>query len=100
MAVTATTFYRAAAPTVSTTLYTVDELASIVISEISVTNTAASPATFTILLNGVVLIPGVSIAANSIVTFDLKQELDGGDAVSGFASSSTVNFHICGVTIV
>ena len=98
MATTPAVLYRGAAATSSTTLYTTSTTTTIV-TNIAVTNTAASPATFTITLDSTVLIPAASIAANSTAFFDVKQVLASGKIIAGFASATTVNFHISGVTL-
>jgi hypothetical protein len=90
---------RTAAATSSTTLYTVPASTTTVISNIVVTNTAATAATFTLTLDGVALQSGSSIAANSSAYFDLKQVLATTKIIAGFASATTVTFHISGVEI-
>ena len=103
MAVTAKTLARTAAATGSATLYTVpNTTTTTIVTNIAVTNTASSTSTFTIALDGTVLLSGVSLAANSTAFFDLKQTLAANNpakTVSGFASATTVNFHISGVEI-
>jgi hypothetical protein len=90
---------RTAAATSSTTLYTVPSSTTAVVSNIVVTNTAATSATFTITLDGVAMQSGSTIAANSSAYFDLKQVLATTKIIAGFASATTVNFHISGVEI-
>ena len=90
---------RTAAATSSTTLYTVPASTTAVISNIVVTNTAATAATFTITLDGVAMQSGSTIAANSSAYFDLKQVLATTKIIAGLASATTVNFHISGVEI-
>jgi hypothetical protein len=90
---------RAAFATSSATLYTVPSATTTVVSNIVITNTAASAGTFTLALNGVALASAVSVAANSITTIDLKQVLSATNTITGFASATTVNFHISGVEI-
>ena len=90
---------RTAAATSSTTLYTVPASTTAVVSNIVVTNTATSSATFTITLDGVAMQSGSTIAANSSAYFDLKQVLATTKIIAGFASATTVNFHISGVEI-
>jgi hypothetical protein len=99
MATTTKALARIAAATSSTTLYTVPASTTTVVSNIVVTNTAASAATFTITLDGVAIQSGSSIAANSSAYFDLKQVLATTKIIAGFASATTVNFHISGVEI-
>ena len=85
--------------TTATTLYTVGAGKSAVVSTITVCNQAASAATFTITMDGVAVISGASIAANSSAFFDLKQVLATTKVIAGLASAVTVNFHISGVEI-
>jgi len=99
MATTTKALARTAAATSSTTLYTVPASTTAVITNIVVTNTAATSATFTITLDGVAMQSGSTIAANSSAYFDLKQVLATTKIVAGFASATTVNFHISGVEI-
>ena len=71
-----------------------------IVTNILVTNTAGTAATFTISLNGTVIIPAASIAANSTALFDMKQVVTTGQLIAGFASATTVNFSISGVLLV
>ena len=90
---------RTAAATSSTTLYTVPSSTTTVVSNIAVTNTAASAGTFTLTLNSVALHTTTAIAANTTVYIDLKQVLDATQVIAGLASATTVNFHISGVEV-
>ena len=99
MATTSKVLARTAAATSSTTLYTVPAATTTVISNIAVTNTAASTATFTITLNGIAIQSGSSVAANTTAYIDLKQVLNATQVIAGLASATTVNFHISGVEI-
>ena len=99
MATTTKVLARTAAATGSTTLYTVPASTTTVVSNIVVTNTATSSATFTINLNGVAMQSGSSLAANSSAYFDMRQVLNTTQTITGFASATTVNFHISGVEI-
>lgn len=100
MATTATALYRGAAATSSTTLYTVPSSTTTVVTNIVVANTSASAQTFTVTLDGVAMLSGVSLAANSTAFFDLKQVLATTKVIAGFASATTVTFNISGVQIV
>lgn len=100
MATTTKALYRGAAATSSATLYTVPAATTAVVTNIIVTNTAATAANVTISLDGVVLLPAVSVSANSFASFDLKQTLAATKIIAGFATATTVNFHISGVEIV
>ena len=104
MAVTSKVLARTAAATSNTTLYTVpDTSTTTVVTNIAVTNTATSVATFTVNIDSVAIQSGSSLAANSTAYFDLKQVIPA-DAtpktITGSASATTVNFHISGVEIV
>ena len=90
---------RTAAATSSATLYTVPSSTTTVVSNIVVTNSAATAATFTITLDSVDLFKTVALAANSTAMFDLKQVLATTKVIAGFASATTVQFHISGVEI-
>ena len=99
MATTIKPLYRGAAATTNTTLYTVPAATTTSVTNIAVTNTAASAATFTLNLNGVAIQSGSSIAANATAYIDLKQVLNATQIISGSASAVTVNFHISGVEV-
>lgn len=99
MATTPKLMYRGAASTSNTLHYTVDTGKTAIVTDICVTNTAATSATFTLNLNGTALLSGATIAANSTATFELKQVLVATDTITGSASATTVNFHISGVEI-
>lgn len=100
MATTTKALFRGAATTtLTTTLYTVPSATTAVVTNIVVTNTGASGYTFDLALNGTKLAAGVSIAANSIATFDIKQVLAATNTIQGGASNTAVNFHISGVEV-
>jgi len=99
MATTTKALARAAAATSSATLYTVPASTTAVVTNIAVTNTAASAGTFSLLLDDVSLHTTTAIAANTTVYIDLKQTLATTKTIKGFASAITVNFHISGVEI-
>ena len=90
---------RTAAATSSTTLYTVPASTTAVITNILVTNTAGSSATFTLLLDDVSIATTVTVGAFDSTIIDLKQVLATGKTIKGLASAVTVNFHISGVEI-
>ena len=99
MATTTKALARGAFATSSATLYTVPASTTTVVTNIVVTNSAATAATFTITLDAVDLFKTVAIAANSTAMFDLKQVLATTKIIAGLASAVTVNFHISGVEI-
>jgi hypothetical protein len=99
MATTSKALFRGAAATSSTTLYTVPSSTSAVITNIVISNTASTAATFDLLLDDVALADNVSVAGNSITAIDLKQVLAQNKTIKGLASATTVTFHISGVEI-
>jgi hypothetical protein len=90
---------RTSAATSSATLYTVPAATTTVITNIAVANTAASAGTFTLLLDDVDLHTTTAIAANTTVYIDCKQVLAATKTIKGFASATTIDFHISGVEI-
>ncbi len=90
---------RAAAATSSATLYTVPADTTAVITNIAVCNTAGSAGTFTLLLDDIDLHTTTAIAANTTIYIDLKQVLATTKTIKGFASATTIDFHISGVEI-
>jgi len=99
MATTSKALFRGAAATTSTTLYTVPSSTNTVVTNVLVANTAATSATFDLLLDDVSIANDVTVAANSITVIDLKQVLAQNKTIKGLASAVTVNFHISGVEI-
>ena len=99
MATTTKVLARTAAATSSTTLYTVPAATTTVVTNIAVTNSAATAATFTITLDGVDLFKDAALAANTTALFDLKQVLTAAQTITGLASATTINFHISGVEV-
>jgi hypothetical protein len=103
MATTSKALARTAAATSNTTLYTVPNTSTTtVVTNIAVTNTATSSATFTLNIDGVALQSASTVSANSTAYIDLKQVIPANatpKTISGSASATTVNFHISGVEI-
>jgi hypothetical protein len=99
MATTSKILFRGAASTSSTTLYTTPSATTTVVTDIVVTNTAASTATYELLLNDIVLAKTVTVGANDSTIIQLKQPLTATQTIKGLASATTVNFHISGVEI-
>ena len=103
MATTSKALARTAAATSNTTLYTVpNSSTTTVVTNVAVTNTATSAATFTLNIDSVAIQSGSSVAANSTAYIDLKQVIPANatpKTISGSASATTVNFHISGVEI-
>ena len=99
MATTTKALARTAAATSSATLYTVPAATTTVITNIAVCNTAGSAGTFTLLLDDVDLHTTAAIAANTTIYIDCKQVLAATKTIKGFASATTIDFHISGVEI-
>lgn len=103
MAVTSKVLARTAAATSSTTLYTSPNTSTTaVVTNIVISNTATSQSTATVSMDGVVIVPTIKVDANSVVGFDIKQVLPANNpakTITGFASTTAVNFHISGVEI-
>ena len=100
MANTAKALFRGAATTnTATVLYTTPSSTSTILTNISVTNTAASAGTFTLAIAGTSLHTTTAIAANTTVYIDCKQVLATTNTITGGASATTINFHISGVEI-
>ena len=99
MATTTKALFRGAASTSSATLYTVPASTTAVVTNIVVTNTAASDASYTLLLDDVSLATTVTVGASDTSVIDLKQVLATTKTIKGLASATTVNFHISGVEI-
>ena len=98
--VTSKTLSRTAAATSSATLYTVPASTTAVVTNIVVTNTAASSGTFTLLLDDVSIATLVTVGSYDSTIIDLKQVLTTTKTIKGLASAVTINFHISGVEIV
>ena len=99
MATTTKALFRGAAAVTSTTLYTVPASTTTVVTNIVVTNTAASDASYTLLLDDVSLATTVTVGASDTSVIELKQVLATTKTIKGLASATTVNFHISGVEI-
>ena len=97
MAVTPELFYRGAAATSSTTLYTAPSKA--VLTDIVVSNTSANQQYVTITVDGVNIVPAVPVSANQVVNLQFKTVVPSGDVIAGFATSTDVKFHVSGVEI-
>jgi hypothetical protein len=101
MATTAKALFRGAATTnTSTTLYTVPESRSAIVTNIVVSNTVSGDATFTLFLDEIALATTVTVGGLDSTVIDIKQALSAGQTIKGGASATTVNFHISGVEIV
>ena len=100
MATTPIAIYRgAASTTTNTTLNTVPASTTWIITDILVVNTSSVSQAFTLALDGVSIATLVSIGANDSVELPMKQVLGASKIISGGASTTSVNFHISGVSL-
>jgi hypothetical protein len=99
MPTAAKALYRGAAATSSATLYTVPASTTTVVNTIVVVNSAATNATYTLLLDDVPLGTTVVVPANDSAILEIKQALATTKTIKGFASAITVAFHISGIEI-
>jgi hypothetical protein len=103
MATTTRALARTAAATSNTTLYTVpSSTVTTIVTNIAVTNATTSNATYTINIDGVAILSGTSVSANSATVIDLKQVIPANatpKTISGSASTTGVNFHISGIEV-
>jgi hypothetical protein len=99
MATTTKALARQAAALTSTTLYTVPASTTTVVTNIVVTNTAGASGTFSLLLDDVSIATTVTVGSYDSTIIDMKQVLATTKTIKGFASATTINFHISGVEI-
>lgn len=101
MAATLTPMFRGPlTTTLTTTLATVTTGKTWSVTNIVIANANASPVTVTIALDGVALLPAVTVAANTTAPFDLRQVLAATKTITGGASTGTgVTCHISGAEV-
>ena len=99
MATTTKAMARTAAATTSTTLYTVPSATIATVTDITIANAATSASSATVSFDGVVIVPTVSVPANTVINIGLKQVLAATKVIAGYASTTAVTFHISGVEI-
>lgn len=94
---------RGAFATSNGTLYTVpNSSTTTVVTNIAIVNTTATAGTFDISLDGTKLFDAVAIAGDTTTIIDLKQVLDANatpKTITGFASATSINYHISGMEI-
>jgi hypothetical protein len=99
MATTTKVLARTAAATSSATLYTVPASTTTVVTNILVTNTTGTAGTFSMLFDDVSVATLVAVGSYDTTVIDMKQVLAATKTIKGFASATTINFHISGVEI-
>lgn len=98
MANTPKALSRSVLATGTTTLYTVPAATTTIVTNIVLSNTSGTAATATINFDGVAIIPTVSVPANSVVPFDLRQPLAATKLITGGAGTgAAIACHIAGV---
>jgi hypothetical protein len=97
MAATPALLYRGAAATSSTTLKTTTT--NTVLTDIVISNSSSSQQYVTMTVDGVNILPAVPISANTVVTIQPKTVIASSKVIAGFATSTSVTFHISGVEI-
>jgi len=97
MPATPALLYRGAAATSSTTLKTTTT--STVLTDIVISNSSSSQQYVTMTVDGVNILPAVPISANTVVTIQPKTVIATSKVIAGFATSTSVTFHISGVEI-
>lgn len=85
--------------TSSATVYTVPASTTAVVTNIVLTNTSSSVQTGTVRLAGVDILSAVTVPANGIFAFDLKQVMDSTEAVTALSSGTGLRIHISGLEI-
>lgn len=90
---------RGSVATTDTTVYTAPGSGQAVVTNIVLTNTTAAAITATVKLATVEVLAGVSIAANGVFAFDLRQVLDNNDVISASASAGGLKLHISGMEV-
>ena len=90
-------FYRGAAATTSTTIYTVPTSTVSILTDIVVASSDANQQTVTIYVDDVVLIPTVPIPSNGVVNFQFRTVMAAGKTIKALAGSTNVTLHVSGV---
>jgi hypothetical protein len=99
MATVSKVLARTTAATTSTTLYTTPAGSTAVVTNIVICNPTTAAVTASMTINSIDLLGSVSIAANSVFGFDLKQVIPATQVLAGSASTTAVDFHVSGVEI-
>lgn len=100
MATTSKAMARTAFATSNTTLYTVPNGTTAIVTDIWISNTTSTAGTFTIKLDGIEIASSMAISANGVVNLSPKQVLGQTKLIEGSASANTIKLHISGVEIV
>ncbi|WJN62565.1 hypothetical protein [Streptomyces phage phiScoe1] len=85
--------------TTLTNVYSVPTGATTIVTNIVVANSGTSAATVLIQLNGLAIVPNVSVPGNGLFTLDISQVMDAGNTVHVQGSSTTCTYFISGVEV-
>lgn len=86
--------------TTSATLGTVPTGTAWIVRNVVLANNTATAATATLTFAGSTIVPGVSVPANGVVTFDFAQVLPAGSVIAGLSgTASSVICHIAGIQV-
>jgi hypothetical protein len=99
MANTFKVLHRGNADTSSTTLYTTPAATTTLVNNILVANTTGDAQTYSLSLDGTSMAASVALPANDTAVLDIKQVLSASATIAGYASASTVMFHVSGLEI-
>jgi hypothetical protein len=91
------TMARGAFATSSATLYTTPVSTTAIVTSIVVANTSGSQQSFTISFDGIAMFGTCAILPNTTQIVDIRQVLTTTKVITGFASATSVNYHICGM---
>lgn len=90
---------RGSVATTEATVYTTPGSGQAVVTNIVLTNTTGAAITATVKLATVEVVAGVSIAANGVFAFDLRQVLDSSETIAASASAVGLRLHISGMEV-
>lgn len=82
-----------------TVVYTTPASAQAVVTNIVLTNTTGTAVSATIKLATVDVLSSISIAANGVFAFDLRQVLDASETVTASATAVGLRLHISGMEV-
>jgi hypothetical protein len=91
--------FRGNLTTSAADVYTVPAATTAVVTNIVLTNTTSAVLTATVKLGTFDVLSAVSVPANGIFAFDLKQVLEATDTVNALASAVGVRLHVSGMEI-
>ena len=82
-----------------TVVYTTPASAQAVVTNIVLTNTTGTAVAATIKLATVDVLSSISIAANGVFAFDLRQVLDASETITASATAVGLRLHISGMEV-